>query len=101
VLVIEPEWLAIVVFELSGLKIGVGTCWNIGYITGPKGLSAGVIPMLPYGFISARGVTDFWEASSKEGRMLSILGSIRCKAAGSTDSLRLELLPLEFVFCTR
>lgn len=101
VVVIEPPWLAIVVFELFGLRIGVWTCENIGYMTEPKGLSAGVMPMLPYGFISAMGVAGFVEASSKEGRMLSILGSIRCKAVGSTDSLRLELLPLELVFCTR
>lgn len=46
--VIEPDWLAMVVFELSGLIIG--GCiwgWNIGYMTGPKGLSAGVIPKPP------------------------------------------------------
>jgi hypothetical protein len=47
VAVIEPAWLTIVVFELFGLRIGVWTCWNIGYMTGPKGLSAGVMPMLP------------------------------------------------------
>lgn len=47
VLVIELDWLAIVLFEISGLRIGGWTCWNIGYITGPKGLSAGVIPILP------------------------------------------------------
>lgn len=48
VLVIEPDWPAMVSFDVPGLIIGGGICgWNAGYMMGPKGLSAGVIPILP------------------------------------------------------
>lgn len=51
--------------------------------------------------MSGRGATGFWDMSSNEGKILSILGSIRWKADGSTDSLLLELPPFELVFRTR
>lgn len=76
-------------FVQSGLIMGEGICGgNMGYIIGPNGESAGTMPIALKADMSGIGAGGCC-TPLKAGVTLTMLGSIRSMAVGSTDCRRL------------